>query len=445
MLLKIALLCVVLQLHTQASKVPTLADSMQKSSPRNPKVALIAATPHTFTDHARFERPKRLERLSLELHPDIVRGKAAPQDLKHKIVIARKQNNLRLLETMVMDVSDPKSSKYGQHLTKDQVADITANDDAVRAIKEYLQSEGIVDVTTTRYNDYIIAEAPVHQWERILHAEFYEFEHTNVKDKKFVRSLQYEIPHILAEHVDAIFNTVQLPDKHFGKKLQFKKRSKGESTLTFGAVDPDLLNDFYNIDSNTGNSLTDQAVYAILDQKFSPSDLTTFQNAYGIPIEGISSDVGNHVDNDACVPDPNDCIEANLDVQYLMAVSRSIPTIYYYWTGTDVWLDWITTVADMADPPDLFTISYGSYEAAFDPAYLDAFQTEAIKLGLVGTTVLAASGDDGVAGFQVRTGDLPCGYWALFPASCPYVTAVGATMVHIYIFFCPSLIVVAFL
>ena len=89
---------------------------------------------------------------------------------------------------------------------------------------------------------------------------------------------------------------------------------------------------------------------------------------------------------------------------------------------------------------------------------LSSFNTEAIKLAAMGVTVLVSSGDDGVA----NTG-CPCdsqsapsvsncacsadsssnvlftswsgsgswtgtGYFPSFPATCPYVTAVGATM-----------------
>ena len=39
----------------------------------------------------------------------------------------------------------------------------------------------------------------------------------------------------------------------------------------------------------------------------------------------------------------------------------------------------------------------------------------------MGTTILAASGDDGVIGY----GNGNCGYYPMFPASSPYVTAVG--------------------
>ena len=75
---------------------------------------------------------------------------------------------------------------------------------------------------------------------------------------------------------------------------------------------------------------------------------------------------------------------------------------------------------------------------------LNAFNTQAMKLAAMGVTIFAASGDDGVAGFNYacnsNSGSAATGgrwtgaawtgqgYFPLFPASNPYVTAVGATM-----------------
>ncbi len=52
-----------------------------------------------------------------------------------------------------------------------------------------------------------------------------------------------------------------------------------------------------------------------------------------------------------------------------------------------------------------------------------------MQLGLMGVTILSASGDDGVAGDLARSDPLYCGYFPQFPASSPYVTAVGGTQV----------------
>ena len=55
-----------------------------------------------------------------------------------------------------------------------------------------------------------------------------------------------------------------------------------------------------------------------------------------------------------------------------------------------------------------------------------------MKLSLMGVTLVAASGDDGVAGAPARTDPVRCGYYPMFPASSPYVTSVGATMVSFF-------------
>ena len=53
---------------------------------------------------------------------------------------------------------------------------------------------------------------------------------------------------------------------------------------------------------------------------------------------------------------------------------------------------------------------------------------EAMKLAARGVSLVAASGDDGVAGPSARTNKNACGFRPAFPASNPYVTAVGATV-----------------
>jgi subtilase family serine protease len=58
---------------------------------------------------------------------------------------------------------------------------------------------------------------------------------------------------------------------------------------------------------------------------------------------------------------------------------------------------------------------------------MKAFNTAVQKLALRGVSVLASSGDDGVANQRAREDDGYCGFYPSFPASSPYVLAVGAT------------------
>merc|ERR1712151_66985 len=73
------------------------------------------------------------------------------------------------------------------------------------------------------------------------------------------------------------------------------------------------------------------------------------------------------------------------------------------------------------------SISYGSIEPEVASSVATAFNTEAMKLGTQGVTIFVSSGDDGVANFEARGDSGACGYTPSFPASSPYVTAVGAT------------------
>jgi len=92
-------------------------------------------------------------------------------------------------------------------------------------------------------------------------------------------------------------------------------------------------------------------------------------------------------------------------------------------------------------PASVISTSYGYNEADLTAAYEIRQCNEYMKLGLAGTTFLYSSGDYGVAGnggecctkAQCAGGTYNSGssgtFNPSFPATCPYVTAVGATQI----------------
>jgi len=58
---------------------------------------------------------------------------------------------------------------------------------------------------------------------------------------------------------------------------------------------------------------------------------------------------------------------------------------------------------------------------------MQRFSTTAQQLGTMGVTIMVSSGDDGVANFYARSDPSYCGFNPSYPATVPYVTAVGAT------------------
>ena len=112
----------------------------------------------------------------------------------------------------------------------------------------------------------------------------------------------------------------------------------------------------------------------------------------------------------------------------MTAVNAYSPTTYFYVTQNDddevdSFVRFAMALADMPTKVLVASMSWGAAESEMPREVVDAFNNEAIKAGLRGATVFVSSGDDGANGNGAS-----CGYEPSFPATSPYVTAVGATM-----------------
>jgi len=357
---------------------------------------------------------------------DYVKSSSDSRDAIHEVVFAVKQRNLDLLENYLYEVSDPKSSKFGKHWNRAQVANLTSNSVGTDFIANYLKTNGAEITDKTRYGEYITAQAPLSLWEKLFATTFYSFKHAENAHKPIFRALHYSIASELEEHVSAVFNTVQLPPRMAPKKM-LKPRDMKSGVAASGSITPALLNSYYEITSNVGNSLASQSVFESLGQYYSEADLAQFQGTFELPAQTVSVDIGGYESDSQCVSDPNNCGEANLDVQYMIAVSQVTPTTYWYESAVDSFLAWIKAVSSAENPPIVNSISYGAIEPELPLSVVNAFNTEAMKLGLIGVSILVSSGDDGVANFGARSSPSSCGYNPSFPATSPYVTAIGAT------------------
>jgi len=111
----------------------------------------------------------------------------------------------------------------------------------------------------------------------------------------------------------------------------------------------------------------------------------------------------------------------------MMAVAQVSPMTYWYDTASDFLITWAVNVAAATNPPLVHSISYGAEEKYLSLSYCNVFNTEALKLLSMGITIVASSGDSGAMSASMSSTS-QCAYSPQFPASSPYVTAVGATM-----------------
>lgn len=101
-----------------------------------------------------------------------------------------------------------------------------------------------------------------------------------------------------------------------------------------------------------------------------------------------------------------------------------------YEGGDDPTIDGTPTsnLCGIFTPTNVLSISYGLEENDYPAKYLKRQCYEWMKLGLRGTSVFVSSGDDGAAGPGVAClGPNEDIFVVQAPASCPYVTTVGAT------------------
>jgi tripeptidyl-peptidase-1 len=359
----------------------------------------------------------------------------AVSDSFHRISIAPRLLHMDVLEQVLMNVSDPNHGDYGKHWTKQQIGNLIRNDHAIRAIKQHLKREGAIFLSQTPNGETIEAKATIRTWSRIFSTAFFEFESKADKSKKLVRALEYFVPEELDAHIDSVFGLVELPPPIYGgnpimepiPESRRHLRSEGISVDALGYVTPAVFNSVYGISSNTGNGLTTQSALSCIGQSLSTSDLTIFQSNFGIPVQGISSSIGGHVGPNTCqILGVDNCAEANLDFQYLMGLARNIPTIALYEENCD----YPTFFQSLVTPPKIISISYASIESKVGASTVSRFNSVAIQLGVMGVTIVVASGDDGVAGFDVRAGRESCAYNPFYPASSPFVLSVGATQVR---------------
>ena len=414
------------------------------------------------------------------------------RDLPLELMIVVKQKNTQHLEEELLKVSMPSSPMYGQHWTEEQVVEFTSNPTGVAAVKEFIKLNQLIETKeSTGHGHFIYVQGTVSQWEQLLHASFYQYRfnsQTNVKMNGMIetKAEEYTLPDELQDHVSFLSGVL-----HMGKhesavpaqidlttsnpsefennsekrhlrsatgatttSITMATRSPAPSTqeaknnaklgaanqceFNFGpCVSPAFLREHYGMQTDdvaTENS--SQMIYSSIEQNYSPADLSIFQEHFKLPTTNMNylGPSNPAYDLDAtCKTESTEsnCFEANLDVQYITTTGQGSKSYFSYDDHTSFLLPWISNIYNEANGqirPDIISISYGAPEEELLQSYCQSFDQELIKLALLGTTVFASAGDDGAPGNSKITNCNDAIYEPTWPASSPYIVAVGATM-----------------
>ena len=168
-----------------------------------------------------------------------------------------------------------------------------------------------------------------------------------------------------------------------------------------------------------------QGVAEYQDSYFTQQDVQTFSQKFGLTQPVVSVSGPNSASSDD--------VEGTLDVEYITAISGAAHT---WWVSSNAqgqdgtilnfvaWAEQVLTISPQ--PPSVISISWGLGESMYfqKEQVLRADNAAFRKLGLRGISVLVASGDSGPGARQFTSCKVFDPSW---PASSPYVTAVGAT------------------
>jgi len=385
-------------------------------------VALCAAV--ALAAQAPAARSVMFDRKSAPPHWEMV-SRSHPDQL-HTFMVALPQRNLDVLNDVFWKVSNPESPSYGRFLTREQILDIVAPESHVTsAVVDWLVRGGVAQSNIVSHGDALSVRAKAGVVELLFETKMFNFVHKNT-GRLLSRNLgPYSVPLSLKDNIYMVTGISDFPPTR-GSVVRY------DASNDDAYVIPLTIQKLYSIP--TGLVITTNSSQSVAefqnDASFNKNDLAKFYKECGIPNQPAPHIVGPYSGSS---PD----IEATLDFQYLTAIGQNASN--WYWTESNWMYDFSIHLFESNPAPLVTSMSWGWSEAdqcSIDQdcshmgiqsyEYVSRVNTEFQKVGTLGLTLLASSGDSGCHG---RT-DPSCTSSTFkpdFPGCSPYLTSVGAT------------------
>eukprot|EP00656_Telonema_subtile_P001600 TRINITY_DN106_c0_g1_i1.p1 TRINITY_DN106_c0_g1~~TRINITY_DN106_c0_g1_i1.p1 ORF type:complete len:553 (+),score=137.57 TRINITY_DN106_c0_g1_i1:146-1804(+) len=322
------------------------------------------------------------------------------------------------LKAYALEISNPQSPKYGEYLSKTEIAQLVGpSADCVSTVSQWLTE---ADVKFAHRGSNMVITCSHAQAEQLFSTKF-SMVYNNQTNQAVVRAADFSLPDHIEQHTAAVFGLHGLP-------LPPRVRSTDPSTPAI--VTPDVLTKTYGITGVTPKSTSknSQAVAEFQGQYMDPKDLTDFFKKFVSNYQAGTDDVVSKFVGDKNLPEGQ--TEASLDIQYMMGVSVGIKSEFWLYNSNDFCGDlanWTNTILSTEGAPTVHSVSYGWQG---DLAQLQCTDDKVkvvddnlAKLAANGVSIIIASGDSG-SGYANSE---PPKLWPSWPASSGWVTSVGAT------------------
>ncbi|KAI1267058.1 subtilisin-like protein [Xylariaceae sp. FL1019] len=372
-----------------------------------------------------------------------------------RLKIALQQGDAAGFEQAVLDMSTPSHSNYGQHFqSHDEMKRmLMPKSESVASVYTWLQNAGVEEIKQDA--DWISFKTTVGAANKMLDTQFAWYVSEGADPKRILRTLEYSVPGVVADHIALVTPTTRFAglkaDHGIGNELESLELIGAAAPVTANCetrISPQCLTDLYDIDyTPNAKSGSTVAFASYLEEYARYNDLTLFQENI------LQADVGQNFSvvqfngglNDQTSDD--DSGEANLDAQYIIGMSHPLPATEYSTGGRGPWIPDLDQPdeADQANEPYLqflqnvlkqpqhklphvISTSYGENEQSVPKSYALTVCNLFAQLTSRGVSVIFSSGDSGTGSACLSNdGKNTTKFQPQYPASCPWVTSVGAT------------------
>ncbi|KAF9373094.1 hypothetical protein CPB97_000811 [Podila verticillata] len=354
-----------------------------------------------------------------------------PETQVISVSIGFKLPNLPGFALQALDISMPGSSTYRNFMSADQINLLL--DPAKKDVDFVLSWLKTFDIDATHDHQWLTLSMPVGLLNKLVQANYHIYRNPSTGET-IIRALSYSIPTVLTPIIDVV-----LPGTSFDGDLshlpppsttapplakRFVKRADCNSQVT-----PACLQSLYGIPTTRATQpLNVIAVPGFLNEFANQADLNTFATQFRPDMMPRPTFTEQFIDGGKNSQDITQAgLEANLDIQYTAGLATGVPTVFISSGQANMngFINIANFLLQQATPPTVLSISYGFNENVVSTTEANKLCDIFMQLGARGTSILVASGDGGVGGS--RPSDTCTSFVPTFPASCPWVTTVGAT------------------
>ncbi|OAA53349.1 Peptidase S8/S53, subtilisin/kexin/sedolisin [Cordyceps fumosorosea ARSEF 2679] len=404
-----------------------------------------------------------------------VRGEPADAAMKLPVQLALKQSNLDEGAKRLYDMADPKSANYGKHMTAQEAIDFYAADDkTIKTVTDWLVNSGVPskDIAVDSTRTWINIDSTVAKMEKVLQTRYHLYQ-SKLSGRDHVGVDEYSLPKEIASLVDFVFPAVSLgqvqrrdgvaPVKGAADKYAVKEPVRAleqgvldrlNSNKTVGCdevITPKCIRDMYKIPLENKPEYVNSLGIWETEDTFDQEDIDLFIAKYATNVpKGTKPSLA--LINGATAPvrqqDGGEESLLDLDIAYPIIQPQNV-VIFQNKPLRDnfsqFFADWASAVdkkfckedpnydrrlmCGKYQPSNVMSVSYGDAEMDEPVEVVQRVCNEFMKLGTVGVTIVVSSGDTGVASRQNQcAGPHNDIFTPSFLAVCPYVTAVGSTV-----------------